>query len=456
MEEINNSSHNTKIPFEVNNIDNESILISIKTIKNCICPSSTKKIIIYDSNNNENNLYNEIVFSDAIFSIQKITLDNKNYLYFSSGNNNDLYLIEDNKTLKKVENPSFEPFKNEKINKIIILDDKNIVAVVGGIKLSFYEYKNEQYTKFFNNINKYGNIYELHKLQNNSYYFLARQDYNSIIMIQFNEDFTSKEKEMDIRGPTKHLKNNILFKIKHNRVVIIGFKEFIIFNLNSFEEQTIVSEGLICCALPFNNIIDKDYYDYFALIIHEKDQFYLKIFCLISDDTFDVIKINLNEYSSKFEALIDDNDIKSNCRANDIKKDKDNEDKKNELFHSISHRLSPLSSNPNYNINNNIDNDLDDDLNNVLDDLNNNLNNNLDSDLDKDSDNIFDKNLNNFYNNLFFHFSNKDLDKNAYFDMVYDINNDGKVVLIISLFRSWVNEKFTIMLNVDLNNLDFI
>ena len=40
--------------------------------------------------------------------------------------------------------------------------------------------------------------------------------------------------------------------------------------------------------------------------------------------------------------------------------------------------------------------------------------------------------------------------------MVYDINNDGKVVLIISLFRSWVNEKFTIMLNVDLNNLDFI
>ena len=40
--------------------------------------------------------------------------------------------------------------------------------------------------------------------------------------------------------------------------------------------------------------------------------------------------------------------------------------------------------------------------------------------------------------------------------MVYDINNDGKVVLVISLFRSWVNKKSTITFNMDLNNLDFI
>jgi tRNA G10 N-methylase Trm11 len=198
----------------------------------------TNQIIIYDLIKNGNNLDNELVFANNIISINKITMDNKNYLYFILGNKNELYLIEKNENLKNVEIASFKPFENEKINRIIILDNKNIVAVVDGNKLSYYEYKNEQYTKLFNNINKFNAIYELNKFQNNSYYFLTFNENLNIEMILFNEDFTSIEKEISVKRPIRTFRNNKLFKINNNRVVIIGNKEFIVFNLISFEVQT--------------------------------------------------------------------------------------------------------------------------------------------------------------------------------------------------------------------------
>jgi hypothetical protein len=158
--------------------------------------------------------------------------------------------------------------------------------------------------------------------------------------------------------------------------------------------RIIFNTGLICCALPFNNIFtDKDYYDYLALIIFEKDQFYLQIFRLLTNDTIDEInKINLNEYSSEFEALIDDNEFLSILKEGD----KINKDKEVLMlpFHNI-------------------------------------------------------------YLNQLNLMSNSNKDKDIYFDMVYDLNNDGKVVLIISLIRSWGNKKLTIMLNIDLKNLNF-
>ena len=309
--EIDNSSHITRIPFKFNCIEKQSTLIPIKTIQNYSCFPSTKQIIIYDLIKNGNNLDNQLIFTNNIFSINKITMENKNYLYFILENKNVLYLIENNENLKNVEIASFKPFENEKINKIIILDNKNIVASVDGNKLSYYEYKNEEYTKLFNNINKFNDIYELNKFQNNSYYFLTFNEYQNIEMVLFNEDFTSIEEEINVKRPIRTFRNNKLFKINNNRVVIIANKEFVIFNLISFEVQTIFNVGLICCALPFNNIpTDKDFYDYLALIIFEKDQFYLQIFRLLSNDTIDEInKINLNEYSSEFEALIDDNEF---------------------------------------------------------------------------------------------------------------------------------------------------
>lgn len=390
--ENNNSSHITKIPFKFNSIEKQTTLIPIKTIQNYSCFTLTNQIIIYDLIKNGNNLDNELVFANNIISINKITMDNKNYLYFILGNKNELYLIEKNENLKNVEIASFKPFENEKINKIIILDNKNIVAAVDGIKLSYYEYKNEQYTKLFNNINKFNAIYELNKFQNNSYYFLTFNENLNIEMILFNEDFTSIEKEINVKRPIRTFRNNKLFKINNNRVVIIGNKEFIVFNLISFEVQTIFNTGLICCALPFNNIpTEKDYYDYLALIIFEEDQFYLQIFRLLSNDTIDEInKINLNEYSSEFEALIDDNEF-LNIFKEDDKMNKDKEGLMFPFHNIIINKLNLISN------------------------------------------------------------SNKDI----YFDMVYDLNSDGKVVLIISLIRSWGNKKLTIMLNIDLKNLHF-
>ena len=64
-------------------------------------------------------------------------------------------------------------------------------------------------------------------------------------------------------------------------------------------------------VLPFNsklNEINKDYYKYLALIIYENKQFFLKIINL-DNNIEETEKINLAEYSSEFEALIDDNNI---------------------------------------------------------------------------------------------------------------------------------------------------
>ena len=383
--ESKNHSYITNIQFKFNSLEKTSTIIPIKTINNYECVPFTKQIIIYDFNKDKNNseFNNKIDFVDNISSVNKITFDNKDYLYIS-GNLTELYLIEkDKEKLTKVNNFLKDLTGTfHHLDKFVILDNKNIVAEIGNKKISFFEYKNSTYKQFFNNLNKYGSIYNLHKLENNKFLFIC-QNNEGIAIVSYNEDFTSKIKEIEIEGPIKNLKNNRTFIINNNRLIIVARKNLIIFNLEFFEIETIYEVGQICCVLPFNNINnDKNLYNYFALIIYEEKNFYLKIIRLIN--TFEETnKINLNEYSSEFEAIIDDN--------------------------------------------------------NILNFYNNNYNREIERD-------FFRLGLLTTNNN----------ETKFFFEMVYDLNDDGKVVLIINFVRSWGNKKLTILLDIDIKKLEFI
>ena len=377
----NNSSYIIQ-ECKYSSLEKETAIIPIKTIKNYSCPPATNQITIYDFNKNKNDAnFNIKSFfqNNNIISIKKISLDTKQYLLLSCNINKELFLIQDHNNLKQIENPLVKFLQNEKIEKFIILDNKNIVAVIRGDKLSFYIYKDEKYNKFFNNLNKYNFlINEIIKLENNRYIYTQRSAAldqggqrlpypagvgkgsfsEKMIIILFNEDFTSKEKSINIEKPIDIVRNDKLFKIKDNKVIIIGKTGFVIFDLNTFEEQTYFDVGLIYCVLPFNNI-DKDYYDYFALIFYDNEQFFLKIFSLVSGDFIgETQRINLAKYFPELEILKSEN-------------------------------ISVIG-------------------------------------------------------------------KNLFFDMFYDSNNDGKVILIISLFLSLEINKLTIMLDIDIKNLEFI
>ena len=310
--ESNNLSCITQ-EFKSNSLEKETAIIPIKTIKNYSCPLATNQITIYDFNKNKNDvIFNTKSFfrNNNIISISKISLDNKKCLLLSRNINKELFLIQDDNNLKQIENPLVKFLQNEKIEKFIILDNKNIVAVIGGDKLSFYIYKDEKYNKFFNNLNKYNLlIHEIIKLENNKYiYIQSAFSEKMITIILFNEDFTSKEKSIKIENPLDIMRNDKLFKIKDNKVIIIGKTGFVIFDLNTFEEQTYFDVGLIYCVLPFNSNIDKDYYDYFALIFYENEQFFLKIFSLVSGDFIgETQKINLTKYFPELETLKNEN-----------------------------------------------------------------------------------------------------------------------------------------------------
>lgn len=361
-----------RINFKYNSIDNNSILLPIKNFNNYICPDKTQNIIFIDFNQENLNFSNHLEFNDNINSLSRITLENKKYLFIAKSTINELYLIQDNNKFIKKENTSFECFEDKSIQQLVILDNKNIVSIIDSIKISFFNYKNSKYVKFFNNLNKDGIILGLLKLPNNKFCFLS-YTFKGMAFILFNEDFSSKYKEIQKDPPIRIVKNNIMFKINKNEVMIIGKYEFFIFDINYFEICQIFKVGLICSILPFNNGKIRDIeniYNFFTIIFYENEKVYLKIFKYLKNVIKETEKINLIEYSAEFEALIDDNSI-------------------------------------------------------------------LDY-LKKEEENL-----------------NEDYQRNFFFDMAYDLKNNGNIILIINFIRSWGNKKLTILLEIDLNNLQF-
>ena len=264
--------------------------IPIKTFRNYFCLKYIKDIILCDFTKMNNFII--LTKSDNFKSvINKIKIDNKEFVIISKQNKSELYLIQnDNSNLKKVNNSFLNNILDLFIDKIIILDNENIAF--WNEKLSYYIKKDLSYEKFFNNLNKHGPILELCKLSNNRFFSLTA---NMVIRL-FNENFSSKEMDLKIEPANKNV-NIKMFKISDDKIVIIGGSEFIIFDINLFETQLIFNTGPIYFATPFNEKgfnDDNDIYHNLALIIKEFDEFYLKIFTLSSHDILETEKIKPN------------------------------------------------------------------------------------------------------------------------------------------------------------------
>ena len=294
-------------------LENDSIYIPIKTIKNYIFAS------LYDFSSNK---IIDQIFSNNYYinSINKILMNNIIYLHVSLNRKdrfspsiyeNTFFTIKDGK-LKKEEN-SLSKCLEEDIQKIIILDNKDVVALRNRKKISYYIYNNSNYKKLFNNLNKGDYIFGLIKLSKNNFCYLSANDPQNFKFTFFDENFITKEKEIKMLKPIYNIRNNnIIFKINKEKVIIIGKFEYIIFDPILLEIQTIISTGLICGVFPFNkenNDYDEKYH-YFALITFENDNFYLKIYSIF-DYIKETEKINLNQLSPDFEKLIFDNNIRN-------------------------------------------------------------------------------------------------------------------------------------------------
>ena len=345
--EININAGIKKLNFKYNYLDKNSVLIPYKTFNKYTCYPETKEILFCDFNNGIYNLYKKLSFDDNIYSLSKISLNNKEYLFISKNKKNKLYLIEENYKNLKEEIFGSEKFENDIFEKLEVLDNNNIVAKAD-IKLAYYEKKNNLiYQKFFNNLNKFDTVLGICKLSNNGFFFIS-SSHTKIIFVLFNEDFTSIEKEIELRRPLENIKNNIMFKYNNDKVIIIHKNGFIIFDVKSYEINTIFNTGLVCGVLPFNsklNEINKDYCKYLALIIYENKQFFLKIINL-DNNIEETEKINLAEYSSEFEALIDDNNILDIYGKNEKENENIKEEKveKFDLFFHIGQRFQNVET----------------------------------------------------------------------------------------------------------------
>ena len=158
----NQISQIRKIDFKYNFLDNNSIFIPIKTFKNHICKNPTKNIIFIDFNNDIKDFNNKLTFDDYIYSLFKISLKNKEYLFISKNSKNELYLIEHNNKLIKTKID--ECLEKDIIQQYVVLDNNNIAAIVGHKNLSYYIYNKSKYQKFFKNLNKNGKLLGLCKL----------------------------------------------------------------------------------------------------------------------------------------------------------------------------------------------------------------------------------------------------------------------------------------------------
>ena len=242
--------------------------------------------------NNKKNDFIKFALKDKIeLAINKIKIDNKIFLIVSKINKSELYLMENDKLiLQKANNSCLKNILEFFLNRIIILDNDSIIVWNG--KLSFYIKKNLSYKKFFNNLNKYGPILELCKLSDNRFCYLT---FNMNIIL-FNEDFSSKEIDLGICPARKKI-NFTMFKISNDKIVIIGYSQFIIIDINYFEIILNFEVGSIYFATPFNEkefSDENDIYHNLALIIKENDEFYLKIFNLSCHDIRETEKIKPN------------------------------------------------------------------------------------------------------------------------------------------------------------------
>lgn len=357
-------------------LDNKKIYLPINTIKSYISPKAKKELILYDYNTHKNLL--TIKSDNDIISCNKL-LNNSNYYLISLTEKILLLLIKDNgKSFEKVEN-SLSKCLEGNIQKIIFLDNQNAITITNNKLISYYMYNNSNYKRFFKNLNKGGYIYGLIKLPQNKFCFLSVFDEESLLFVEFNEDFTHKEKIIKIERPIDNIKNNIIFKIKsrQDKIIIIGKSEFYIYDINFLEIQTIYSPGLICGVLPFNKgkNENEEIYEYFALIIRENENFYLVIY-YIQNFIMESEKFNLSEYCPQFEQLFISNDISK--VYDEIVNVWDYSDKKQDIY-----------------------------------------------------------------------------DKIVLFDMHYDIKDNGDIFLVIDFISSWIKNKLTILLDINLNNLKF-
>ena len=303
------------LSFNKNNLMN---YIPIKTFKNYACSKNIKNLILCDftKKNNKKNDYIKFPIKDKIeHVINKIKIENKIFLIVSKQKTTELYLMENDKlNLQKSNNSFLKNIIESSINRIIILDNDNIVVWNG--KLSFYIKKNLSYEKFFNNLNKYGPILELCKLSDNRFCYLT-SEMSTMFIILFNEDFSSKVKKLGISSAKKNI-NFTMFKICNDKIVIIGNSQFIIFDINFFEIILNFEVGFIYFATPFNEkgfIDNNDIYHNLAVIIKESDEFYIKIFNLSCHDIRETEKIKpkfqiISNEKNKFNYyLCDINDI---------------------------------------------------------------------------------------------------------------------------------------------------
>ena len=304
-------------------ISNIKILDSFRIDTICVSPKTfTKNICLNNKHEiNEIILFNEDNIDDEYFMdklnlnnsdkhINKIAFD-KNYLFLS--NSNLLYEINDNvhnKIFGRTNNLLKSCFKNENIRYLIVLDNKNIVANTGENKIGFFNFVNGKYEKFFNNINKYGEIIGLLKLDNNEFCFLSKKYDGFPIISKFDEGFYSVEKTLTSITCNENNISNLIFKISNKYIVIVGSNNFAIFNVKFFEINTIIETDEIISSLNMNwKNLNKDEYEYMALITRKDKNYNLQIYKFEDNSIKGVDKINLIEYSSEeyFENTIDEN-----------------------------------------------------------------------------------------------------------------------------------------------------
>ena len=304
-------------------ISNIKILDSFRIDTICISPKTFTKYICLNNKHEINQiiLFNEDNIDDEYFMdklnlnnsdkyINKIAFD-KNYLFLS--NSNLLYEINDNvhnKIFGRTNNLLKSCFKNENIRYLIVLDNKNIVANAGENKICFFNFVNGKYEKFFNNINKYGEIIGLLKLDNNEFCFLSKKYDGFPIISKFDEGFYSVEKTLTSITCNENNISNLIFKISNKYIVIVGSNNFAIFNVKFFEINTIIETDEIISSLNMNwKNLNKDEYEYMALITRKDKNYNLQIYKFEDNSIKGVDKINLIEYSSEeyFENTIDEN-----------------------------------------------------------------------------------------------------------------------------------------------------
>ena len=292
----------------------DTICISPKTFTKNICLNNKheiNKIIFFNEDNIDDEYFmDKLNLNNSDKYINKIALD-KNYLFLS--NSNLLYEINDNvhnKNFGRTNNLLKSCFKNENIRYLIVLDNKNIVANAGENKICFFNFVNGKYEKFFNNINKYGEIIGLLKLDNNEFCFLSKKYDGFPIISKFDEGFYSVEKTLTSMTCNENNISNLIFKISNKYIVIVGSNNFAIFNVKFFEINTIIETDEIISSLNMNwKNLNKDEYEYMALITRKDKNYNLQIYKFEDNSIKGVDKINLIEYSSEeyFENTIDEN-----------------------------------------------------------------------------------------------------------------------------------------------------